>query len=115
MYLFTWETDFGNGLYKAGHAVEVPFVFDLVDSVPIAGTRWDKRELAASMSEAWIAFSRNGDPNHPLIPKWERYSRNHRATMIFNVPCRTELDPGRADLDAWKGIESELQRVPPED
>jgi para-nitrobenzyl esterase len=112
MYLFTYETNFTNGLYKAGHAIEIPFVFDLVDNVPAAGTRPDKHELAASMSEAWIAFARNGDPNHAGIPNWERYSRNRRATMLFDVPCRTEIDPGRTELDAWKGIESELQRAP---
>ncbi len=114
MYQFTWETNFRNGIFKAGHAIEVPFVFDLVGDVPCAGTRPDKYELAASISEAWISFARSGDPNHAGTPKWERYSRDHRATMLLDVPCRTVIDPGRAELDAWKDHESDLQRVPPQ-
>jgi para-nitrobenzyl esterase len=105
MYLFTWQSDFLGGLFKAGHAVELPFVFDTTDDMPVAGGRPDKYELAEVMSEAWIAFARNGDPNHPGIPKWEPYTANNRATMIFDVPCRTEVDPYREELDAWEGIE----------
>jgi para-nitrobenzyl esterase len=108
MYLFTWESDFKNKLYKAGHFVEIAFVFDLFDDVPATGSRPDKHELAASMSEAWIAFARNGNPNHPGIPKWVSYTRDHRETMLFDVPCRIEIDPGRTELDAWKGIEAKI-------
>jgi para-nitrobenzyl esterase len=108
MYLFTWETDFKNHLYKAGHAVEIAFVFDLVNDVPMTGTSPDKHKLAASMSEAWIAFARSGNPSHSGIPEWGPYSREYRETMLFDVPCRIEVDPGHEDLDAWKGIETKL-------
>jgi para-nitrobenzyl esterase len=85
--------------------MEIPFVFDNTDDVPYTGERQDKHELEAAMSEAWIAFARNGDPSHPGIPKWEPYSANKRATMLLDVPCRLEIDPAREELDAWKGIE----------
>jgi len=105
MYLFTYESDFMGGLFKASHAMEIPFVFDNTDDVPYTGERQDKHELEAAMSEAWIAFARSGDPSHPGIPKWEPYSANKRATMLLDVPCRLEIDPAREELDAWKGIE----------
>ena len=57
------------------------------------------------MSEAWIAFARSGDPNHPGIPKWEPYTTDNRATMLFDIPSRVEIDPAREELDAWEGIE----------
>jgi para-nitrobenzyl esterase len=105
MYLFTWNTDFHGGLYKACHALEIPFVFDNINSIPITGNRPDKPLLASSMSEAWINFARSGDPNHSGIPNWRPYTTENRATMILDVPCKAVVDPAREELDAWKGIE----------
>ncbi len=105
MYLFTWGTDYLGDLFKACHALEIAFVFDNVDDMPITGGRPDKYELAEAMSEAWVAFARSGDPNHPGIPKWESYTVDNRATMLFDVPCRIAIDPAREELDAWEGIE----------
>ncbi|MEE8352912.1 MAG: carboxylesterase family protein, partial [Dehalococcoidales bacterium] len=105
MYLFAWESDYKGYLFKAAHALEIPFVFDTVDEVPLTGDRPDKYGLAANMSEAWIAFARGADPNHPGIPRWAPYTLDNRATMILDVPCRVEVDPAREELDAWEGID----------
>jgi para-nitrobenzyl esterase len=105
MYLFTWQSDFLGGLFKAGHGLEIPFVFDITDDVGMTGDRPDKHELAAQIREAWATFARNGDPNHAGIPKWEPYTADNRATMLFDVPCKAAVDPGREELDAWAGIE----------
>ncbi len=105
MYLFTWESNFLGGLFKAGHGLEIPFVFDITDDVGMTGDRPDKYELAAAMSEAWIAFAHSGDPSHAGIPKWKPYTTDSRATMLFDVPCRVEVDPFREELDAWEDIE----------
>ena len=105
MYLFTYESDFLGGLFKACHALEIPFAFDNADDVPMTGERPDKHELAAAVSDAWVAFARNGDPSHPGIPKWEPYTIENRATMLLDVPCRLEIDPAREELDAWAGME----------
>jgi len=102
MYLFTWETDYFGDLFRACHVLEIPFVFDNIDDVAITGGRFDKYELVESVSEAWIAFARSGDPNHPAIPRWEPYSTANRSTMILDVPCRIEVDPYREELDAWE-------------
>jgi para-nitrobenzyl esterase len=105
MYLFNWQSDFLGGLFKAGHGLEIPFVFDITDDVGMTGDRPDKHELAAQVREAWASFARSGDPNHAGIPKWEPYTANNRTTMLFDVPCKTEIDPAREELDAWEGIE----------
>ena len=103
-YLFTWQSDFMGGLFKAAHALEIAFVFDNCDLVPMTGGREDKHALAANVSDAWIAFARSGDPSHPGIPRWPTYESSTRATMILDTPCRVENDPRRAELDAWSGI-----------
>jgi len=104
MYLFAYESNFLGSLFKAGHGLEIAFVFDNTDDVPWVGDRPDRHELAAAMSTTWAAFARNGDPNNPKIPKWEPYSVKNRATMIFDVPCRAEVDPAREEREAWKGM-----------
>jgi len=105
LYLFTWESDYLGGLFKAAHALEIPFVFDTVDEALITGDRPDRYELAGAVSEAWLAFARTGDPGHPEIPPWKPYTLENRETMILDVPCRLESDPYRDELDAWEGIE----------
>ena len=103
MYLFTWESNALGGLFKAAHALEIPFVFANPDVAPFTGDRPDRYELAASMSEAWIHFARHGDPNHPSLPRWDRYDAQRRATMIFDVPCGSEDDPRSEERLVWKG------------
>ncbi|MFI5314343.1 MAG: carboxylesterase/lipase family protein [Myxococcota bacterium] len=105
LYLFTWASDFMGGLFKSAHALEIPFVFDNVEGAPITGSRPDRGALANLMSETWLAFARNGDPNHPAIPTWRPYTKERRDTMILDVPCRAEQAPRQEELDAWRDIE----------
>lgn len=105
MYLFTWQTDYKDYLFKSCHTLEIPFVFDNVGNVPLTGSRPDRFRLAADMSTAWTAFAHTGDPTHPGIPRWERYTPSRRSTMVFDVPCLLEIDPYREELNVWKGLE----------
>jgi len=105
MYLFTYQSDFLGGLFKAGHGVEIPYVFSNVDDVPLAGTRPDRYELETAMSASWTAFARSGNPNHTGIPKWAPYTAKNHVTMLFDVPCRIESDPYHEELDVWEGVE----------
>jgi para-nitrobenzyl esterase len=101
LYLFTWQSDYLGGLFKAAHALEIPFVFDNWQGAPITGARADRRELADLMSETWLAFARNGDPNHSAIPAWRPYTKERRDTFIFDVPPRAEQAPRSEELEAW--------------
>jgi para-nitrobenzyl esterase len=60
------------------------------------------------MSDAWIAFARTGNPNHPAMPKWEPFEIKNRATIIFNVPTKLEYDPWREERLAWREIPAKL-------
>ena len=49
--------------------------------------------LARTMSDAWIAFAKTGDPNTAALPDWPRYDIAARPTMIFDVTPRVVNDP----------------------
>ena len=49
--------------------------------------------MADKMSEAFLAFARNGDPNNRTLPKWEPYELPRRQTMVFDNPARLVDDP----------------------
>ena len=47
---------------RAGHAVEIPFVFDHLDAAhPLVGPEPDQR-IADEMHRAWVQFATTGDP-----------------------------------------------------
>jgi para-nitrobenzyl esterase len=99
MYLFCWAA----GPLRASHGFEIPFVFDNARP-PVMKASESRAELAGRMSEAWIAFAREGDPNHPGLPKWPSYSLDERATMIFDRGhCQVENDPFSAQRLLWSG------------
>jgi len=93
------------GKFKAVHAVELPFVFDNVDKSPgWVGTGADLQPLADKVSNAWIAFARNGNPTHAGLPHWPAYETSTRATMIFNNECKVVNDPGKDERLAMSSL-----------
>ena len=104
LYQFNYESDFLGGLFKAGHGMEIPFVFDHVDLVPLTGTRPERYALAAAMREAWGAFAHKGDPNHPGLPQWLPCTSRSRQTMLFDIPCRAEIDPYGEEINLWRNL-----------
>jgi para-nitrobenzyl esterase len=45
------------------------------------------------MSEALLAFARNGNPNTKAIPPWPTYGLTRRATMSFDLRAMIVDDP----------------------
>ena len=84
MYRFDWRSPLFGGKYGAVHGIDIPFVFNMPDSLGAVGPNPARFALADAVSRAWAHFSRTGDPNHPGLPTWPRYDTAHRWTMIFN-------------------------------
>lgn len=66
----------------AYHAAEIAYVFDNVHTLR-GGPRPVDRELADAMSDYWVSFARNGDPNVDGRPQWLPYRNNERHYMEF--------------------------------
>ena len=103
-YYFSWPTPVEGGIWSATHALDIGFVFDNVaKSASMSGVGERQQALADVMSEAWLAFARTGNPNHPGLPEWPAYDPATRATMVFDDQSRVVSDPRgreRAIIDA---------------
>jgi para-nitrobenzyl esterase len=98
VYRFQWYSPASDGRLRAMHCMEIPFVFENVDiSKSVVGDGPERYALADKMSTAWIAFARNGNPNNKLLPPWQPFTADKRATMIFNNECRAVNDPYRGE------------------
>jgi para-nitrobenzyl esterase len=105
MYLFTWETPALQGRLKSCHALEIPFAFDnIARGGNFTANRPECQGLADTMSEAWLAFARDGAPTYRDLPAWPAYTPDERATMIFDIPCRVEYDPYGEIRQTWRHI-----------
>jgi para-nitrobenzyl esterase len=93
-YLFNWNTPMDGGRWLSPHGLDIGFVFDnLAKSESLSGTGDAPQRIADMMSEAWIAFARDGDPNHPGLPTWTPYTAEHRATMLIDAEPAVVNDP----------------------
>ena len=91
-YFFTYELG-----GRAGHGYEIAFVFDNLEHSSPA-----RDLLAAQMSEAWLAFARDGDPGHPGMPTWPPFSPPERATMVFGRDGASVVeDPSGPTRELW--------------
>src|SRR2546428_2268511 len=98
MYRFQWYSPVSGGRLRAMHCMDIPFVFENVDLCKtVVGDGQDRYALAEKVSSAWGAFSRRGNPNHKGLPKWDPFTADKRATMIFNNECRAVNDPYREE------------------
>ena len=94
VYLFGWQTPMLDGRPRAFHSCEISFVFDNADlCVNYSGGTPQALGLSRKVSQAWVHFARNGDPNHPGLPKWAPVTQGKLPTMYFDNVCVVKDDP----------------------
>jgi len=94
MYLFTWQSPVNDGMYKAMHCMEIPFVFNNINRCEeMTGGGKDAYALADKMSSAWVNFAKTGKPNAKGLPEWTAYTPQNGATMIFDNQCVVKNHP----------------------
>jgi para-nitrobenzyl esterase len=102
---YMYRLDYPTPVNKMGatHTLDIGFVFDNTEKIPIYVAGPDVDALTDQMSGAWVAFARTGDPNHPALPHWPPYNLERRATMIFDVEPHVEDDPNGDERVGWDG------------
>lgn len=102
-YLFTWATPAFGGVVKSCHALEIPFVFGVLENhgaeLFLGGPVGDDlRGLSIAMQDAWLAFARTGDPG------WESWNASTRPTQRFDIERELLADPMSAERRVWDGV-----------
>jgi para-nitrobenzyl esterase len=90
VYQFDWQSP--DRRLESCHCLELPFVFGTREAFAkapmLAGADAHGIDaLSAPMRASWIAFARDGNPNHPALPSWPQFESHRRATMHFDNVC----------------------------
>lgn len=101
MYEFAWPSSIKNGSYGAYHGVELPFVFNNMQSRGergMLGPAGGPQALADKVQDAWIRFATTGNPG------WQKYTIRERKTMLINNSWQLQTKPHEKILAAWSGV-----------
>ena len=88
----------------AGHATEIPYVFDTVAARYGKDLTEHDEATARAMHAYWVAFARTGKPEVPGLPEWPAYDVKRDMLMNFTA------DGPVAQSDAWKDRLDVVQR-----
>ena len=104
MYLFTYRSNSTYKNFGSAHAMEVPFVFGLVDrpeDIVFTGRDPRRYELADAVMDRWVAFARTGNPTVKSGPPWKTYDPVDRTTMELGPTIRAVKDPLSEQRTVW--------------
>jgi para-nitrobenzyl esterase len=94
-YIFDWAPPASR--FRSCHVIELPFVFGTYEhsNAPMlaGGDPTQMGDLSAAIRRAWIAFVRDGSPEHDMLPSWPRYEVTRRRAMRFGMRIGIVSDP----------------------
>lgn len=96
-YRFDWRSEAMGGLIGAAHAVEIPFVFDLLSDQRLhvlLGVD-APRELSELVHGSWVDFAELGDPG------WGPTGPGSRVVQIFGDETAVAVDPMPTVTGFW--------------
>jgi para-nitrobenzyl esterase len=102
-YLWTWPSPAWGGMVGAAHAIELPFVFDLVEDqrLHVFVGPDAPRTLARATHDAWVAFARDGAPSADALAPWPTVDEPGRPVMVLDTEPKLVHDPGAAAREFW--------------
>lgn len=97
MYEFAWRSPLYAGQLGACHYLEVPFVFDTIDtpSAALVTGAAPPQAIADDMHRRWLDFAAAGDPG------WPAYTPKRRAVMTFDLESGVVNDPRSEQRVVW--------------
>ena len=110
LYYFSYLPEARRGKVPgAGHASEIPFVFDTWDKLGAlaGGIKPTAQDLAvtAVMHSCWVAFAKTGKPDCTGAPAWPAYTRTRDTLMDFDgAPPSVKTNLRKTQLDAQEAV-----------
>jgi para-nitrobenzyl esterase len=96
-YEFRWPSPLLDGAIGAGHCLDLPFAFDLLDAPEVGDLAGPQppQSLADLVHRSWVGFVTSGDPG------WPAHDLDTRQTMVFDVESGVQADPLAAERQLW--------------
>ncbi len=101
-YRFDWRSPALGGLLGAAHAIEIPFVFDMVEDHRLHVLVGAEAPVALSrgVHAAWVAFARTGSPELDGVG-WPSRSGGSRPVLVLDNEVTLVDDPQSATREFW--------------
>lgn len=80
-YMYVFTRNLQNPALRSPHAMELQYVFNLLPQS--AGTI--DVEIAQLMSDYWVQFATNGNPNRTGLPRWPAYNLETREHQVIGA------------------------------
>lgn len=100
-WLFALEAPFMGGS-APWYGAEIPYVFRNAAYMEAQYDPGISEVMEDAVSSAWVAFARNGDPNHHGIPHWKDVEKDQFFTMVFDRECRVAADAETLRTNVWE-------------
>ena len=105
------------GVSGAGHAAEIPFVFDSWKSLgPVGGgvspTAADLA-MTTQLHGCWISFAKSGVPVCPGAPAWPGYDNKDDRLIVFGPETRVENHFRSAHYRAQEAVQLKVEGARP--
>ena len=82
----------------AAHATDIEYVFDTLDSKPLAWRDSD-RHVADLMGSYWTNFAKTGDPNGEGLPHWPAWGPDRQLMRLkFDAAAEPEMHRARYEF-----------------
>ena len=110
-YRFDWRSPAWGGAIGAAHAVEIPFVFDMVadQRLHVLVGPEAPRALATAMHRSWIAFATDGVPSADELEEWPAIDDGPgRPVMVLDATSHLEDNPEAITTRFWAGASSSV-------
>jgi para-nitrobenzyl esterase len=102
VYRIDWRSPVQDGILRAPHAVELPFVFGTVALAPeLVGAGASQEAMTRMFQATFAAFARTGNPSAKGYPAWPRFTPQTRRTFIYDDPPKVVADPDAALRQFW--------------
>lgn len=87
LYLFSYVSPSMKERMKfgAGHASEIPYVFDNLRGWNGAAVLPEDQKVASLMNTYWANFAKTGNPNGKKLPKWPAYDPQKNEVFEFRA------------------------------
>jgi para-nitrobenzyl esterase len=104
--VYMYRFDFGTQMLGAAHALELPFVWNVVDGpfaqLLLGPDAAAALPLATAMHGAWASFIRTGKPD--MRPTWPTYDVERRTTLLLDRSPTLAEDPASELRKMWRGL-----------